>query len=77
MHHTVQKHGKPPDIQAELRHSELERTGRYFKEIPDQVRAVVDRLGLPASRQGSSVGKSVRPMRILNRLAILIRNLYA
>jgi integrase len=37
-----QKHGKPRDIQAQLRHSKLEMTGRYIKEIPDQVRAAVD-----------------------------------
>jgi integrase len=37
-----QKHGKPRDIQAQLRHSRLEMTGRYVKEIPDQVRAAVD-----------------------------------
>jgi integrase len=37
-----QKHGKPRDIQAQLRHSRLEMTGRYVKEIPDQVRVAVD-----------------------------------
>jgi integrase len=37
-----QKHGKPRDIQAKLRHTRLEMTGRYVKEIPDQVRAAVD-----------------------------------
>jgi integrase len=39
-----QKHGKPRDIQAQLRHSKLEMTGRYVKEIPDQVRAAVERM---------------------------------
>ena len=39
-----QKHGKPRDIQAQLRHSRLEMTGRYVKEIPDQVRAAVESL---------------------------------
>ncbi len=39
-----QKHGKPRDIQAQLRHSKLEMTGRYVKEIPEQVRAAVDRM---------------------------------
>ena len=39
-----QKHGKPRDIQAQLRHSKLEMTGRYIKEIPAQVRAAVDRM---------------------------------
>jgi len=37
-----QKHGKPRDIQAQLRHSRLEMTGRYIKEIPEQVRAAVE-----------------------------------
>jgi integrase len=37
-----QKHGKPRDIQAQLRHSRLEMTGRYVKEIPEQVRVAVD-----------------------------------
>ncbi len=39
-----QKHGKPRDIQAQLRHSRLEMTGRYVKEIPDQVRAAVENM---------------------------------
>lgn len=39
-----QKHGKPRDIQAQLRHSKLEMTGRYVKEIPDQVRAAVQKM---------------------------------
>jgi integrase len=37
-----QKHGNPRDIQAQLRHSRLEMTGRYVKEIPEQVRAAVE-----------------------------------
>jgi len=37
-----QKHGKPRDIQAQLRHTKLEMTGRYVKEIPDQVRIAVE-----------------------------------
>ena len=37
-----QKHGKPRDIQAQLRHTKLEMTGRYIKEIPEEVRAAVD-----------------------------------
>jgi integrase len=39
-----QKHGKPRDIQAQLRHTKLEMTGRYVKEIPDQVRAAVEKM---------------------------------
>jgi integrase len=37
-----QKHAKPRDIQAQLRHTKLEMTGRYIKEIPEQVRAAVE-----------------------------------
>ena len=37
-----QKHGKPRDIQAQLRRIKLEMTGRYIKEIPEAVRAAVD-----------------------------------
>ena len=39
-----QKHGKPRDIQAQLRHSKLEMTGRYVKEIPEQVRVAVENM---------------------------------
>ena len=39
-----QKHGNPRDIQAQLRHTKLEMTGRYVKEIPEQVRTAVDRM---------------------------------
>jgi integrase len=39
-----QKHGKPRDIQAQLRHTKLEMTGRYIKEIPDAVRAAVEKM---------------------------------
>jgi integrase len=37
-----QKHGKPRDIQAQLRHTKLEMTGRYIKAIPEAVRAAVE-----------------------------------
>lgn len=37
-----QKHGNLRDIQAQLRHTKLEMTGRYVKEIPDAVRSAVD-----------------------------------
>jgi integrase len=39
-----QKFGTPRDIQAQLRHSRLEMTGRYVKEIPDEVRAAVENM---------------------------------
>jgi len=37
-----QKHARPRDIQAQLRHSKLEMTGLYIKEIPAQVRSAVE-----------------------------------
>jgi integrase len=51
-----QKHGKPRDIQAQLRHSKLEMTGRYVKEIPDQVRAAVDRMDRELCGEAESGG---------------------
>ena len=53
-----QKHGKPRDIQAQLRHAKLEMTGRYIKEIPEAVRAAVesmDRELCQDSEQPSSI----------------------
>jgi integrase len=53
-----QKHGKPRDIQAQLRHSRLEMTGRYVKEIPEQVRVPVgslDRELCPGTGQDRTV----------------------
>jgi integrase len=53
-----QKHGKPRDIQAQLRHTRLEMTGRYVKEIPDQVRLAVenmDRELCPRAKEGQAV----------------------
>jgi integrase len=37
-----QKHGRPRDIQAQLRHTKLEMTGHYIKEIPEEVRTAVE-----------------------------------
>ena len=36
-----QRHGSPKDVQAQLRHSKLEMTGWYMREIPESVRAAV------------------------------------
>ena len=39
-----QRHGSPKDAQAQLRHSRLEMTGWYMRDIPESVRsAVVER----------------------------------
>ncbi len=53
-----QKHGKPRDIQAQLRHTRLEMTGHYIKEIPEAVRAAVesmDRELCQATKQPTAV----------------------
>jgi len=39
-----QRHGRPRDVQAHLRHTNLATTGIYMQEIPDQVRRAVDDL---------------------------------
>jgi integrase len=36
-----QRHGSPKDAQAQLRHSKLEMTGWYMREIPESVRSAV------------------------------------
>jgi integrase len=39
-----QRHGSPKDAQAQLRHSTLEMTGWYMREIPESVRTAVAEL---------------------------------
>jgi len=39
-----QRYGSPKDAQTQLRHSKLEMTGWYMKEIPASVRAAVQRM---------------------------------
>jgi integrase len=39
-----QRYGSPRDAQAQLRHSKLEMTGWYMKQIPETVRAAVERM---------------------------------
>ena len=46
-----QKHGTPRDIQAQMRHSKLEMTGRYVKEIPGQVRDAVESMDRELCRE--------------------------
>jgi hypothetical protein len=36
--------GSPKDAQAQLRHSKLEMTGWYMKQIPETVRAAVEKM---------------------------------
>lgn len=39
-----QRYGSPKDAQAQLRHSTLEMTGWYMKQIPETVRAAVEKM---------------------------------
>lgn len=39
-----QRYGSPKDAQAQLRHSKLEMTGWYMKQIPETVRAAVEKM---------------------------------
>jgi hypothetical protein len=40
----VKRYGSPKDAQAQLRHSKLEMTGWYMKQIPETVRAAVEKM---------------------------------
>jgi integrase len=40
----LQRYGSPKDAQTQLRHSKLEMTGWYMKEIPASVRAAVEKM---------------------------------
>lgn len=57
-----QRYGSPKDAQAQLRHSKLEMTGWYMKQIPDSVRAAVEKMDadisavdLPKPKQGGAI----------------------
>jgi integrase len=39
-----QRYGSPKDAQTQLRHSKLEMTGWYIKEIPETVRVAVEKM---------------------------------
>jgi integrase len=39
-----QRYGSPKDAQAQLRHSKLEMTGWYMKQIPEAMRAAVEKM---------------------------------
>jgi integrase len=45
-----QRHGSPKDAQAQLRHSKLEMTGWYMREIPESVRTAVAEMDAEISR---------------------------
>jgi integrase len=46
-----QRYGSPKDAQAQLRHSKLEMTGWHMKEIPETVRAAVEKMDADVCRQ--------------------------
>jgi integrase len=59
-----QRHGSPKDAQAQLRHSKLEMTGWYMRDIPDSVRAAVDGMGAEICKTVDSEPKPVEPGRV-------------
>ena len=48
-----QRYGSPKDAQTQLRHSKLEMTGWYMKEIPASVRAAVEKMDADLCAAGS------------------------
>jgi integrase len=46
-----QCYGSPKDAQTQLRHSKLEMTGWYMKEIPDRVRKAVEKMDTDLCRK--------------------------
>jgi len=49
-----QRHGSPKDAQTQLRHSKLEMTGWYMREIPESVRAAVAEMDAEICRAAES-----------------------
>jgi integrase len=49
-----QRYGSPKDAQAQLRHSKLEMTGWYMKQIPETVRAAVEKMDADVCRLETS-----------------------
>ena len=45
-----QRHGSPKDAQAQLRHSRLEMTGWYMRDIPESVRSAVEHMDAEISK---------------------------
>jgi integrase len=59
-----QRHGSPKDAQAQLRHSKLEMTGWYMREIPESVRTAVAEMDseiCPATEANSASLDAGRP----------------
>jgi integrase len=58
-----QRHGSPKDAQAQLRHSKLEMTGWYMREIPESVRAAVAEMDAEICRATDSKLSEAEPGR--------------
>ena len=59
-----QRHGSPKDAQAQLRHSKLEMTGWYMREIPESVRAAVEQMDAEICKMVGSKSNPVDPGRV-------------
>jgi integrase len=59
-----QRHGSRKDAQAQLRHSKLEMTGWYMRDIPESVRAAVEHMDAEISRSLDSIPTPVEPGRV-------------
>jgi integrase len=59
-----QRHGSPKDAQAQLRHSKLEMTGWYMREIPESVRAAVEQMDAEMRQMLDSKPGSPEPGRV-------------
>jgi hypothetical protein len=59
-----QRHGSPKDAQAQLRHSKLEMTGWYMREIPESVRAAVEQMDAEMRQLVDTKPNLVEPGRV-------------
>jgi len=59
-----QRHGSPKDAQAQLRHSTLEMTGWYMREIPESVRAAVEEMDAEMCKLVDAKPSPVDPGRV-------------
>ena len=58
-----QRYGSPKDAQAQLRHSRLEMTGWYMKQIPESVRTAVEKMDADVCKPADKpVPKSATPI---------------
>ena len=56
-----QRHGSPKDAQAQLRHSKLEMTGWYMRDIPKSVRTAVEHMDAEICRSAEETGGPIDP----------------